>query len=166
MTICATLVAPGSLTAQAPVRVAIGETWLSPLQPWQLTQACWNTILPRASAVWPSLCPAGAAGAIVAGRSGEVTAGTLRRYATIALMSSGASLLRLWSTASPIGPDAVPRPLAWPVERYAATSSSLQLPRPVALSEEMLNARQPAVMAPANLLRLSSANARLRGVWH
>src|SRR3954465_14885846 len=45
-------------------------------------------------------------------------------------------------------------------------SSSRQLPRPVALSEEMLKARQPAVTAPANFLRLSSAKARLRGVWH
>src|SRR6478736_9915965 len=30
----------------------------------------------------------------------------------------------------------------------------------------MLNARQPAVTAPLNLLRLLSAKARLRGVWH
>src|SRR4051794_4042284 len=45
-------------------------------------------------------------------------------------------------------------------------SSSLQLPRPVALSEEMLKARQPAVSAPPNFLRLLSANARFRGVWH
>src|ERR1700752_828211 len=92
ITICATLVAPGSLTAQAPVSVAIGETALSPLQRGQLTQACANTILPRASAVGPSLCEAGAAGALVAGKSVEVTAGTLRRKATRALISSGASL--------------------------------------------------------------------------
>src|SRR5258707_7770127 len=37
---------------------------------------------------------------------------------------------------------------------------------PVVLSELMLKARQPAVTAPANFLRLSSANARFRGVWH
>src|SRR5258708_34721355 len=30
----------------------------------------------------------------------------------------------------------------------------------------MLKARQPAVTAPANFLRLFSANARFRGVWH
>ena len=79
ITICATLVAAGSFTAQAPVSVAIGETVLSPLQPWQLTQAPSNTILPRASAVTPSLCEAGAGGAVVAGRSGEGVGGTLRR---------------------------------------------------------------------------------------
>src|SRR6476620_12175786 len=37
---------------------------------------------------------------------------------------------------------------------------------PVALSEVMLKACQPAATAPANFLRLSSAKARLRGVWH
>ena len=78
-TICATLVAAGSLTAQVPVSVAIGDTGLSPLQPWQLAQALANTFLPRASAVTPSLCEAGATGAVVAGRSGEGTGGTLRR---------------------------------------------------------------------------------------
>src|SRR5215470_11198812 len=45
-------------------------------------------------------------------------------------------------------------------------SSSFQPPMPVFLSEEMFKARQPAVTAPANFLRLSSAKARLRGVWH
>src|SRR5258707_14328023 len=55
--------------------------------------------------------------------------------------------------------------MACPVERYAARSSSFQPPTPVLLSELMLNARQPAVTAPANFLRLSSAKARLRGVW-
>src|SRR3981081_1039449 len=30
----------------------------------------------------------------------------------------------------------------------------------------MLKARQPAVTAPANLLRLFNANARFRPVWH
>src|SRR3974377_1168678 len=65
-----------------------------------------------------------------------------------------------------MGPAAVPRLLAWPVARYDATSSSLQAPMPVFLSELMLNAFQPAVTAPANFLRLSGAKARLRGVWH
>src|SRR5271154_5224761 len=45
-------------------------------------------------------------------------------------------------------------------------SSSRQAPTPVALSELILNARQPAVIAPANFRRLSSAKARFRGVWH
>src|SRR3569623_2015168 len=82
------------------------------------------------------------------------------------VMSSGAIWLKLWSTASPIGPEAEPWPGACPCDRYETRSASLQLPRPVALSEEMLKARQPAVMAPANFLRLSSAKPRLRGVWH
>src|ERR1700739_1474660 len=81
-------------------------------------------------------------------------------------MSSGAIRLKLSSTASPIGPEAEPWPVAWPGDRYATRSASLQPPTPVALSEEMLKARQPAVSAPANFLRLSSANARFRGVWH
>src|SRR5258707_15759111 len=99
----------GSLTAQPPVSVAKGESGLSPVQPWQLTQAPWNTILPRGSGVPPpSLCEGGAGGANVAGRSGEAVAGTLRKYATTARMSSGTSWLRLRSTASPIGPEAVP----------------------------------------------------------
>ena len=80
LTICATLVALGSLTAQAPVSVAKGEIELSPVQPWQLTQAPSNTILPRASAVLPpSRCDAGAGGASVAGKSVEAVAGTVRR---------------------------------------------------------------------------------------
>src|SRR4030081_1439356 len=109
MTICATLVALGSLTAQAPVSVAKGDSALSPVQPWQLTQAPWNTILPRGSGVPPpSLCDAGAGGASVAGKSGEAVGGTGRKYATTARMSSGARWRRPWSTASPIGPDAVP----------------------------------------------------------
>src|SRR6202158_818752 len=99
ITICATFVAPGSFTAQAPVSVANGEIELSPVQPWQLTQAPSNTILPRASAVLPpSRCDAGAGGAELAGRSGEAVAGTVRRYATMARMSSGANWLKLWST--------------------------------------------------------------------
>ncbi|MDH2352158.1 hypothetical protein QCM80_16005 [Bradyrhizobium sp. SSUT112] len=44
--------------AQVPVSVAIGDTGLSPLQPWQLAQALTNTCLPRAFAVMPSLCEA------------------------------------------------------------------------------------------------------------
>src|SRR5476651_2528603 len=80
MTICATLVALGSLTAQAPVSVAKGEIELSPVQPWQLTQAPSNTILPRGSGVPPpSLCEAGAGGAAVAGRSVDAVGGTVRR---------------------------------------------------------------------------------------
>jgi hypothetical protein len=76
--ICATLVPLGSLTAVAPVSVAIGETGLSPVQPWQLTQPPSNTSFPRAlSLPPPSLCEAGAGDAGVADRSGEATAGTL-----------------------------------------------------------------------------------------
>src|SRR5713101_3817410 len=79
ITIWATLVAPGSLTAHAPVSVANGEIELSPVQPWQLAQAPSNTILPRASAVPPpSRCDAGAGGASVAGRSG-VAIGAMRQ---------------------------------------------------------------------------------------
>src|SRR3954447_24252729 len=81
-------------------------------------------------------------------------------------MSSGANWLKLWSTASPIGPEAEPWPGAWPSDRYEIRSSSRQFPSPVALSDEILKARQPAVIAPANFLRLSSAKPRLRGVWH
>jgi hypothetical protein len=80
ITIWATLVAPGSLTAHAPVSVAKGEIELSPVQPWQLTQAPSNTIFPRGSGVLPpSLCDAGAGGASVAGKSADAIAGTLRR---------------------------------------------------------------------------------------
>src|SRR5258708_31398667 len=90
ITICATFVAPGSLTAQAPVSVANGEFALSPVQLWQLTQAPSKTILPRGSGVPPPcLCEAGAGGAGVAGKSGETMAGTLRRYATTPGTSSG-----------------------------------------------------------------------------
>lgn len=88
--------------------VAIGETGLSPLQPWQLAQVLAKMFLPRASAVTPSLCEAGATGGVVAGRSGEGCAGTLRNYVTMERMSSGANWLKLWSTASPIGPEAEP----------------------------------------------------------
>src|SRR5664279_2546471 len=80
ITTWATLVAPGSLTAHAPVSVANGEIELCPVQPWQLTHAPSNTILPRGSGVPPpSLCEAGAGGARVAGRSGDAVAGTVRR---------------------------------------------------------------------------------------
>src|SRR5260370_40819234 len=80
ITIWATLAALGSLAARAPVSVAKGESGLSPVQPWQLTQAPSNPILPRGSWVPPpSRCDAGAGGANVAGRSGEAIAGTVRR---------------------------------------------------------------------------------------
>src|ERR1700737_1168403 len=83
ITICATFVAPGSLTVQAPVSVVNGEIEFSPIQPWQLTQAPSKTILPRGSGVPPPcLCEAGAGGASVAGRSGEVIGGTVRKYVT------------------------------------------------------------------------------------
>src|SRR5262245_30689058 len=79
MTICATLMAVGSLTARLPEMVAKGESGLSPVQLWQLTQACAKTLRPSASAVTPpSFGDAGAGGAIVAG-SEEATAGMLRR---------------------------------------------------------------------------------------
>ena len=79
ITICATLVAVRSFTARVPAIVAKGESGLTPVQSWQLAQASWNTFLPRASAVAaPALGEGGAGGAMVAGRSGEATAGTLR----------------------------------------------------------------------------------------
>src|SRR5262252_5967620 len=79
MTICATLVAAGSLTARLPEIVAKGESSLTPVQLWQLAQACANTMRPSASATAPpSFGDAGAGGAIVAG-SDEATAGMLRR---------------------------------------------------------------------------------------
>ena len=79
-TIWATFVALGSLTAHAPVSVAKGEIGLSPVQPWQLTQAPWNTIFPRGFGVLtPSLCEAGGGDASVAGRSADAIAGTVRR---------------------------------------------------------------------------------------
>ena len=55
ITICATLVALGSLTARTPVSVASGESALWPVQPWQLTQAPSKTILPRTSVAPPLL---------------------------------------------------------------------------------------------------------------
>src|SRR6476661_7933415 len=68
ITICATLVAAGSLTARAPAMVAYGEIALMPVQPWQLTHAPSNTRLPTMSAVSrPCLGNGGAGGAIVAG---------------------------------------------------------------------------------------------------
>src|SRR5450755_197154 len=79
-------------------------------------------------------------------------AGTLRRYTTIARMSLGVSFSKLKSTASAIGPDAVPRPCAWPVDKYWASSVSLQAPTPEVESPVMLYARQPAVSAPANFV--------------
>src|SRR5580704_6259930 len=80
ITICTTLVALESLTAHAPVSVANGVRALSPVQPWQLTQAPAKILLPRPSDMLPpSLCEAGAGGAGVAGRSVEVIAGTARR---------------------------------------------------------------------------------------
>jgi hypothetical protein len=79
MTACATFVAVGSLTARLPEIVARGERSLMPVQLWQLTQACANTLRPSASATAPpSFGDAGAGGAIVAG-SDEATAGMLRR---------------------------------------------------------------------------------------
>jgi hypothetical protein len=76
-----TFVPLGSLTAHVPVSVATDEIGLSPVQPWQLTQAPSNIILPRASAVpTPCLCEAGAGGASVAGRSGEAIGATVRKY--------------------------------------------------------------------------------------
>src|SRR5262245_35978991 len=117
MTICATLVALGSLTARLPEIVAKGEIALTPVQLWQLAQACAKTLPPRVSATAPpSFGDAGAGGAIVAG-SDEATAGTLLRLATSARMSAGSIWLKLWSTASPMGPEAVPRPAAWPLAR-------------------------------------------------
>src|SRR6202012_751232 len=69
ITICATLVAAGSLTARAPVIVAKGVSALSPLQLWQLAQASAKIFLPSAlPATAPSLGDAGAGGASVAGR--------------------------------------------------------------------------------------------------
>ena len=79
MTICATLVAVGSLTARLPEIVAKGESALTPVQLWQLTQACAKTLRPSASEIAPpSFGDAGAGGAIVAG-SDEAIAGMLRR---------------------------------------------------------------------------------------
>jgi hypothetical protein len=54
ITICATFVALGSFTAALPVSVANGETALSPVQPWQLTQAPSKIFLPRRLAVTPN----------------------------------------------------------------------------------------------------------------
>src|SRR5215510_4046780 len=89
MTICATLVAVGSLTARLPEMVAKGESALTPLQLWQLAQACANTLRPSASAIPPpSFGDAGASGAIFAG-SDEATAGMLRRLVTSARISVG-----------------------------------------------------------------------------
>src|ERR1700758_2815918 len=79
MTICATLVAVGSLTARLPEIVAKGESGLTPVQLWQLAQACANTLRPRALATArSSFGDAGAGGAIVA-ESDEATAGMLLR---------------------------------------------------------------------------------------
>jgi len=78
MTICATLVALGSLTARLPEMVAKGESALTPVQLWQLTQACANTLRPSASATAPpAFGDTGAGVAIVAGWD-EATAGMLR----------------------------------------------------------------------------------------
>src|SRR6516165_4517234 len=79
MTICATLVAVGSLNARLPEIVAKGESGLSPVQLWQLAQACANTWRPSASATAPpSFGDAGAGDAIVAG-SDDASAGMLRK---------------------------------------------------------------------------------------
>lgn len=79
ITICAILVAFGSLTARLPEIVANGESALTPVQLWQLTQACANTLRPSVSATAPpSFGDAGAGAAIVAG-SDEAIAGMLRK---------------------------------------------------------------------------------------
>src|SRR5271169_2821376 len=79
MTICTTLVALGSLTARLPDIVANGEIMLTPVQLWQLAQACSKTFLPSTSlAARPSLGEVDARGAIVAGPA-DAIAGTLRR---------------------------------------------------------------------------------------
>jgi hypothetical protein len=78
MTICAALVAVGSLTARLPEIVAKGESALTPVQLWQLAQACSNTLRPSTSATAPpSFGDAGAGGAIDAGPD-EAIAGILK----------------------------------------------------------------------------------------
>src|ERR1700688_2861109 len=86
ITVWATLIAVGSLTAREPVRVACGQISLLPVQLWQLMQAAAKIILPRISKSGdgPRRCEAGATGASVGGRSDEFAAGTERRYAAIA----------------------------------------------------------------------------------
>jgi len=74
------------------------------------------------------------------------------------------------AVAEALGIDAEGRPTAdtpkFVVEGIDSRETSRQAPMPVALSELMLKARQPAVSAPPNFLRLSTANARFLGVWH
>src|SRR5580658_8058695 len=131
-TIWATLMAVGSFTARVPVSVAKRVNGLTPLQLWQLAQASSNTALPSRSAPGaPSRWDADAGVSLGAGRLGVLIAGTERRYTTMAAISPGARWLKLLSTASPIGPAAVPWPSAWPVARYADRSVSLNAPTPL-----------------------------------
>src|SRR3569833_2675742 len=80
----------------------------------------------------------GAGSAFGAGRSGLSTAGTLRTYSAMALMSDGVIFAKLKCTASAIGPNAELRSIEWPVLRLRTRSSSLQVPMPDSLSLERL----------------------------
>ena len=53
MTICATFVAFGSLTVRVPEIVATGDSALTPVQLWQLAQACSKTLRPSELATAP-----------------------------------------------------------------------------------------------------------------
>src|ERR1700733_13237465 len=86
------------------------------------------------------------------------------RYVAIALMSSSVILDVDRSTASAIGPVAAVMRL-WPVFRYAATSSMLQLPRPVRASFVMFGADHPWSGAPWRYCAVLSPPRKVLGVW-
>ncbi|MNN46845.1 hypothetical protein D3C81_1612440 [compost metagenome] len=97
--------------------------------------------------------------------SGSATAGTVRRYATIAAMSSSCSLDRLLLTASAMPPPACALPATRPVFRYWASSTSLQPPIPLVGWEVMLGAYQSPSDPPAKALPLTSCIISPRGLW-
>src|SRR5579859_2919381 len=92
--------------------------------------------------------------------------GTERRYVTIERTSSCVRYCVLSLTTSAMGPAALARPGAEPVDRYATSSSSLQLPTPLFLSDVMLYACQPACTAPEKRELVFKPCVKLRGVWH
>src|ERR1700679_3408234 len=117
--ICTTLVAVGSFTDRAPVSVAYGITGLTPEQSWQPAHAPAYTALPIGSTLAATPCAYEEEAGFAFGSGGsDVAAADMERTdVTMAAISLCVRYCRLLSTASPMGPVAVPRPSACPIER-------------------------------------------------
>src|ERR1700749_1613816 len=119
ITTCATFVAVGSFTAPAPVRVASPMMGLTPVQPWQLTQAPSKIVLPRGSklAATPPLWEGGAGATFAEGSAAGARAGPGRGEPPLDALSPGVAYRSLLSPAPPTGPAAEPCLSAWPTAR-------------------------------------------------